>query len=80
MTASVGCSMLCAPENLCFSSFIVMTSQGSALRWDGYRNGTLPAEFMGNRALRGESFPGGTVTMLVNMMEFKKCLITDACK
>ena len=31
MTASVGCSMLCAPENLCFSSFIVMTSQSSAL-------------------------------------------------
>ena len=35
---------------------------------------------MNNRALRGEAFAGGTVVMLVNMLELKKSLLTDAWK
>ena len=50
------------------------------LRWDGHRNGTLPSEYMNNRALRGEAFAGGTVVVLVNMLELKKSLLTDAWK
>ena len=50
------------------------------LRWDGYTNGTLPPEYLLTRALRGETFPGGTGVMLVSMCEYKKCLLTDAWK
>ena len=37
----------------------------------------LPPELLGNRALRGEMFAGGTVTMLVNILEYKNYLLSD---
>ena len=49
-------------------------------RWDGFRNNTIPAELMTARALRGELFPQGTVVMLVQMLEFKKHLLSEGWK
>ena len=48
-------------------------------RWDGYLNGWLKSEYLGKRALAGESWTGGTVVMVVGMGELKKILLTESC-
>ena len=47
-----------------------------ALRLDGYINNTLPPEYFTVRALKGESFPKGTIDMLVHVLLLKQHLLT----
>ena len=49
-------------------------------RWDGHVNGWLKADFLSKRALQGESFPGGTVNLLMGMMELKTILLHETSK
>ncbi|CAE7404975.1 unnamed protein product, partial [Symbiodinium necroappetens] len=49
-------------------------------RWDGYKNGWLKADYLSKRALQGESFPGGTVNILLGMMELKTILLHETSK
>ncbi|CAE7909442.1 unnamed protein product [Symbiodinium microadriaticum] len=48
--------------------------------WDGYKNGWLKADYLSKRALQGESFPGGTVNILLGMMELKTILLHETSK
>ncbi|CAE7662360.1 Gyltl1b, partial [Symbiodinium necroappetens] len=46
--------------------------------WDGYLNKWLGTEFLSQRALKGDSFPGGTGALLVGTLEMKKMLLTSS--
>lgn len=45
-------------------------------RYDGFVNDVLKPELLTTRALKGESFPKGTVEMLVCMMHLKSTMLS----
>ncbi|CAE7699222.1 Gyltl1b [Symbiodinium sp. CCMP2592] len=47
-------------------------------KWDGYVNKWLGSEYMSQRALKGDTFPGGTGGLLIGMLEMKKVLLTSS--
>ena len=48
------------------------------MRWDGYANKWLGNEYPSQRALKGDTFPGGTGGLLIGMLEMKKMLLTSS--